>query len=184
MLGGIAPILIFTFPSILKVPGFNALSGIPIIGDEFINGLGVPIPIYLDERLTGIYIDREGKNIDIETNPLQTSDNRIVYTQRGLGSITTVNLLAKKDAILLSSLLAFFEMIFARVVSQEYQITYLNGVTTIFNGLLHGVSTDQGADDDLLRITLQISKGKLNSPTQTGEATQIPKGATGATPLG
>lgn len=55
------------------------------------------------------------------------------------------------------------DLIFQKVVRQSYGITYLSGPTTVFNGLLHGFSSNVGADDDLYRVVMQISKGRGGS---------------------
>lgn len=166
MLNGVAPILIFTFPVVPKGPTYNALAGIPFIGKELAENVGVPIPIYLDEDLTGIYIDTESKALDIET-VVEAKDEagKPDVRQRGLNNVVTINLVALKDSILLGALLAFNDMIFQRVVSQEYSVSYLNGPTTVFNGLLHQFNTSVEADTDLMRISIQISKANQNKAT-------------------
>ncbi len=160
-LGGIAPLLIFTYPENIAAlsPVFNALSGIPLVGDLVSPLNGIPIPLYLSEELTGIYVDTESKNIDIETNPQVRYDNKAptVY-QRLIGSSVSVNILASKDSIILPAFLALIDLIVPRLVSQNYKLSYINGSTVILNGLLQGLNTSQGADDDLIRITLQIQK--------------------------
>lgn len=161
MLNGVAPILIFTFPPNIAAlsPLFNAISGIPLIGDTIVNSIGLPIPLYLDERLTGLYVESETKNLDIETTLEPRYDDKKPYVyQRALNSSVSVNLLASKDSILLPALLTLTDLIVPKLVSQKYSVTYLNGPTLIFGGLLQGLNTSTGADDDLIRITMQIQK--------------------------
>jgi hypothetical protein len=169
MLGGIAPILIFNFPVVPKSPTFNAISGIPYIGDFVANNVGVPIPIYLDERLTGVYVENETKSIDIQTTvEAKTEAGTPDVSQRGLDSMVTINMLALKDSIVLSAILALCDMAFQKVVSREYNISYLNGATTIFGGLLHGFQTSVDSDNELIRITLQLSKANQNLGIKPG----------------
>lgn len=184
MLNGVAPILIFTFPVVPKSPAYNALVGIPFIGQQLADNIGVPIPIYLDEKLTGIYIDSESKALDIETT-VEAKDEagKPDVRQRGLNNIVTVNLVALRDSILLGALLAFNDMIFQRVVSQEYSVSYLNGPTTIFNGLLHQFNTSVDTDTDLMRVSIQISKANQNKATPDSGVGTLTK-ITGATPAG
>ncbi len=181
MLNGVAPILIFSFvPSFLSGL-FEGIAGIPVLGS--IIPLGIPIPIYLDEKTTGIYIESESKAIDIDTVPLVRYDEKqSSVDQRGLNNVITVNMIANRDSIMLSVLLALNDMVFGRVVKQSYSVTYLNGATTVFNGLLHGFSAQQSSNDDITRITLQISKANLAPPVK-GAPTLVNKAITGATPV-
>lgn len=181
MLNGIAPLLIFSFTPDFAADLFKGIAGIPILGDVL--PTGIPIPIYLDERLTGIYIESESKAIDIETVPqVRYDDKPPSVEQRGLNNVVTVNMLANRNSIMLSVLLAMNDMVFSRVVKKTYSVTYLNGATTVFNGLLHGFSTQQGSDDDLTRIVLQISKANLSPPSKGG-VQLVNKSLSGATPV-
>jgi hypothetical protein len=175
MLNGIAPILIFSFPFNPKGPNFNAISGIPLVGTFLAKNVGVPIPIYLDENFSGICVDSESKAIDIDTNPQQPFDPKtpIQVTQKGINSVVTINMVARQDSILLATLLALNDMIFERLVSQDYSITYLNGPTTNFGGLLHGFSATADADTDKINVTMQISKANQKTPSP-GSQINIP----------
>lgn len=182
MLNGVAPIIIFSFKPQLTQALFSGVAGIPVIGDV-LNNIGIPIPIYLDENLTGIHVESESKAIDIDTQIQTRYDGKPAnYDQRGLSNLITINMLANRTSILLSVLLAMNDVIFSKVVAKEYNITYLNGATTIFGGLLHGFSTQSGSDDDLIRIVMQIEKGNQNKPTPANLSFQLPK-ITGATPV-
>jgi hypothetical protein len=165
VLNGIAPILIFTFPPMLGIDFSKILGGIPLIGDALSN-VGVPIPLYLDENLTGIYIDSESKSIDIDTditpkyeqNPSGAITSTTLINQSGLNNLITINMIASKENLVLSVLLALNDMIFTRVVSGKYKISYLNKTTLIFGGLLHSFQTSTTSDDTLIKITMQIQK--------------------------
>jgi hypothetical protein len=182
MLGGLAPILIFTFPVVPKSPTFNAIDGIPLIGNFLAENVGVPIPIYLDERLTGVYVESETKAIDIQTTvEAKTEAGTPDVSQRGLDNLVTINMIALKTSVTLSALLALCDMAFQKVVAQEYKVSYLNGSTTVFNGLLHGFQTQVDSDNELVRITLQLSKSNQNLGNKP-VATMLPK-ITGAIPI-
>jgi hypothetical protein len=183
MLGGIAPVLIFSFPLSPKSATFNAIAGIPLIGETIAKNVGLPIPLYLDEKLTGLYVESETKAIDIDTVVQPRNDGGApLVDQRGLNSLITVNMLASKDSILLSVLLALNDIVFSKVVSKEYNVSYLNGSTAIFGGLLHGFSTQNGSDDDLIRIVLQLSKANQQGTTPNNVVSVLPK-ITGAIPV-
>lgn len=164
MLNGIAPILIFAFPPILGVDLSKILGGIPLIGDSLSN-TGIPIPIYLDEGLTGIFIESESHSIDIDTDitPKYVTNTAGITTtslvnQTGLNNLVTINMLASRDSLLLTVLLSLTDMIFSRVTSGKYQIHYINKGTVVFGALLHSFQTSQTSDDTLLKITMQLQK--------------------------
>lgn len=191
MLNGVAPILIFHFYN-KDVAGL--LSGIPF-GAEIGDAVGIPVPIYLDERITGIYVDSESRGVDLvtEVEPVLDKDpttgevQKPQVKQTALDSQITVYMFARRDSIMLTAFLALSDMVLSRVVSQEYGITYLNKSTTIFNGLLQRFSTSNGADDDLIRIEMTFSNAKQEGTQAAATASAattppIPK-VTGAVPL-
>lgn len=194
MLNGIAPIIIFEF---MYFPPSVPTEGLAETVDSSLSWLmetfgSVPVPIYLDEKLTGIYVESETRAIDIETDiQPQYAKDRVtglpkppIVTQRGLSSLVTVNLMASRDSILLNVLLSFADLILSKTVSQEYKISYLNGPTTVFRGLLHGLSTSVGGNsDDLVRITLQLQKPSSLGAIQGATTFVLPR-ITGALPVG
>lgn len=172
MLNGIAPLFIFTIPADAKAK-IDPLDGVPILTDGKITG--IPIPIYLDENLTGIYIDQEEKSIDIDNeviglqkNPSTGLEGTTKVKQNPIESLVTIHLIASKSSIILTVLLALSDLIFSKAVSGGYGISYLNGPTTMFNGLLKTFVTAPGSNDTLMRITIQLSKA--NSSTTRGLA--------------
>jgi hypothetical protein len=182
MLGGVAPILIFSFSPQITQSAFGGIAGIPVVGDVLPN-LGIPIPLYLDENLTGIYVESESKAIDIDTNVQPRYDGKPPsIDQRGLQNLVTVNLIATQQSVVLTVILGLIDMIFQRVVQASYKVSYINGATTVFGGLLHGFQTQQGSNDNLIHITLQIQKGKENVPNPPNVTSVLPK-ITGATPV-
>lgn len=167
MLNGVAPILIFSFP-ILPKGTFNMLSGIPLVGESLAASVALPIPIYLDEKITGVYIDSESKSIDIQTEIDAKSDGtKPDVSQRGLASNVTINIKASRNSVVLSALLALIDLCFQKVVSREYSVSYLNGATTIFGGLLDSFTVDTDFNNDLYIISLTISQGaKVTKSTE------------------
>jgi hypothetical protein len=169
-LNGIAPILLFQLYK--KLPTAAATQAkIPLTAEVAQKTTFAIIPLYLDEQLTGILVDTESKNIDIETKPdgLTVGEAGPV-NQKPLGSITSVNLIAKRGSVGLTILLALSEQILDKVVSQEFEVTYMNGAITVFGGLIHSFSFDQGGNDDLLKLKLEISKGRpATSSVQVGQ---------------
>ena len=181
MLNGVAPILIFTFPPVLGIDFSKILGGIPLVKDVFSN-IGIPLPIYLDERLTGIYIESESKSIDIdtditpkyETNSAGGIGTTTLINQSGINNLVTINMLASTDNLLLSVLIALNDMVFSKLVSGKYSISYLNNSTLIFKGLLHSFQTSSSSGDTLLKITMQIQKNEGAVKTVLGQYLSLP----------
>ncbi len=175
MINGIAPLLVFQFPAILPLP---ALSGIPIVGD--ILGAGFPIPLYLDEKLTGVYVSDESMALTVDTEvEIPTNGTPPLYNQRGVENEITVSMLAQKDSIVLTTLIALMDITFKKLVATKYSVSYLNGSTVILGGLVSGFSTQVGSNDDLIRVVLHLQKKdqKTKPPIDPGLAPNVSKTA-------
>jgi hypothetical protein len=175
VLNGIAPIIIFNFKKLL--PALQELtSGIPLLADVTEKIPLVPIPIYLDEKITGLYIDQENKNIDVNTETKTLPDGTAPKVQQtGINSTITINMQASANSIGLSVLSAMMDLIFEKLTSQEYSITYLHKAVTVFNGLLEGYSISQNSNNDLYSITLTISRVTGSNTTEKAAAISVPK---------
>jgi hypothetical protein len=182
MLGGIDPIIIIQFSKLAPSVG-QALAKIPLVANNAPGLIAMPpIPIYLNENLTGIYIDAESKNVDIDTDvETKTDGSDPNITQKGLSSTVDINLFGKKTSLGLILLSSLVDIIFEKASSKEYSISYLHGPVTIFQAVLHSFVVDQNSQNDLLTIKMQISKGS-KSPVK-GPDVPIVSSAVGATPL-
>lgn len=180
MLGGIDPIILFHY-SRLPPETRKSLSKIPLVAEiqEMIQL--PPIPIYLSEKLTGMFIDTENKNVDIETSTETTKDGGTPdANQKAISSTVSINLNARKDSVGMILLSALIDVVFQKVTSKEYGITYLNGATTVFNGLLHSYSCTQRADTDLMDIQIQLIRN--TGSTQVRAPIPVIEKTTGALP--
>lgn len=187
MLGGIAPIIVFSFPPVLGIDLGSILGGIPLIGDSLSN-IGIPIPIYLDEKVTGLFIESESKALDIDTDivPMYRTTGQVqnLINQSGINNLVTINMVANKDSVILSVLLALNDMVFSRLVKGKYTLSYVNGTTLIFGGLLHSFSVQSASDDTLLRIQMQIQKNNQNKTTLLNQYLNVPGAGPAPTPPG
>lgn len=184
MLNGIDPIIIFQFST--KISSVSeALARIPLVSDIPTLVDQPPIPIYLSETLTGLYIDAESKSIDATTQMETKSDGgEISVNQKGIASVVSVDLVAAKNSIGLSLFSALADLVLEKMSSKEYFITYLHGPITVFRGLLHSYSMNQVAGDDLLRIKIELSRGDAkNLPSQTLQKLPTVSRTTGTIPL-
>ena len=190
MLNGIDPIIIFQFSSLASSntsdvgpvqPGL--ISKIPFISQIPTLIEQPPIPIYLSESITGIFIDSEDKNVDIETSTeTMTDGSDPAVAQKGIGSSITINIVGVRDSIGLSLLSAMIDQAFDKVTSQEYAITYLHGAITIFRGLIQSFAINQNSSDDKLTIKIELTKGK-KQPTKKPATVSVP-GQVGTLPGG
>lgn len=184
MLQGIDPIIIFQLYKILPTAQAT-IANMPITSQPKTKTTYAIIPIYLSAEITGIYIDTESKNIDIDTDNVgSTAGEPSPIAQKTLGAVTTVNLLAKQGSIGLTILLALSELILDKTVSQEYEITYAHGAVTVFGGLIHSFSYEQPSENDLYKITLGLTRGrpKVKSVPVEQDPNAVRLGSTGALP--
>ncbi len=167
ILSSVAPILIFNFPfdSDSVNPVFNALSGLPLLAKAS-TSIGVPIPIYLDEQLTGLYVESENKNIDIATEQNDAANSTKPFlTQKSISNTVSINLVGKKDSIFLTALLALVDIAYPQLVKAKYRVSYLNGGTVVLGGLLSGITSQDNSDNDLVNVTVTIHKADSLGPT-------------------
>lgn len=182
MLNGIDPVIIFQFAKLAPILG-DTIAKIPVVSKVPSLIAMPPIPIYLSQTLTGLHIDTEEKNVDIQTTTETTTDGTSPQVdQKGVASVVAINLEARKDAVGLSLLSGLIDRVFDKVTSKEYSITYLHGPIIIFGGLLHSYSVSQDAGSELLRIKIEISKGEDSKPTKADPLPKVPA-LPGAVPI-
>ncbi len=164
MLNGIAPIFLFNFSKLVKGTE-GVISQIPILSDVRDSLIGFPpIPLYLSESLTGIYIDSEAKNVDAETSNETIRDaSGIITNQKAVNSTITINMKANRNSLGITIMSAMMDLIYGKLTSKEYSITYLHGAVTIFGGLLHSFAINQNSDNDLYEITVTLIKNTNNT---------------------
>lgn len=183
MLNGIDPIIIFQIRR--KVPQQAASTVVvplaPIAAHDSTYIEEPPIPIYLSESL-GVLIEAEDKNVDIDTDLQTKSDGTPAEAhQKGVASITSINIIGNKNSIGLTLLSAMIDLIFDKVTSNEYKITYIHGPITVFRGLINSFSVNQNSGDDRLLMKIDISRG-TKQPDKPADVVVVPK-LVGAKPL-
>lgn len=171
-LNGFYPLIIFRFTLAPQSDTFNAISGIPVIGEFIAQNIGIPVPIYLDERQSGIVLVSEEKSIDVETTAqAKKTGDKPKTDQRGLNSTVTINMTAISGSVYLTALSALCDLVFQKVISKEYTISYVNGSTAIFDGLLESFTSSVNSDTTKIDLALKISRANQNT---TRQAPQIP----------
>jgi hypothetical protein len=175
VLGGLDPILIFNIFERTATTK-KILDAIPFLSTEPDRVPLQPIPIYLSERFTGLLIQTETKSIDVLTEPETSAiGTPPAVRQKGLTSNISVEMVAKKDSIGVVLLSAMADIAFQKVTAQDYSITYLHGPVTLFNGLLAGFSVDQNSNEDLLRISLELSRARTTTQLEKSKVPSVEK---------
>lgn len=168
-LGGISPVIIFTFYKAIKVPnflkGFISSVKIPL----------VPIPIYLDEKRTGITLDDYNRTISVDI-----MRDGVSSFERVSGDVVQLKFRASKNNIALTSILAIFDKIIEVVETKEYSITLFYDDIFILDSSLEQFQTTLVEGTDLREISLQLAKrppaeetAKVNIIKNTGTSAGI-----------
>lgn len=182
MLGGVDPVIIFQFSKILDdasatIARIPVISQIPTVVDQ------PPIPIYLSEQLFKIALGAESKSVDISTETETLTDGTAPdVNQKGIQSSVEINIQAKRDSVPLILLCSMIDLVYDKVSSKEYSISYLHGPTTIFRGVLHSFSVETIDGTDLCSVKISLSKG-TKQPTKP-ETTPVVPAQVGALPGG
>lgn len=161
MLGGTAPVLVFNFASISSASILNKLGF--KIGEDSIFNFDIPvvsIPVYLDEKLTGILVDDHERTINVEFE----TDGTENY-EREISSDVKVSLKAQKDNVAFQGFLAMFEQILKRIPSQSYKIYFYYDDVFMTNASLKdfAVTTVQNTDTRIVTFTLTNRSEKSKS---------------------
>lgn len=182
MLNGLDPIIIFQFSKLFPAETGATIARIPIVSQIPTVIDAPPIPIYLSEQITGLYIDSEDKNIDIETMvETKTDGSTADVQQKGINDVVTINIKGNKNSLGLTLLTTMASLILDRATSKEYAITYMHGAITVFRGLLHSFNVNQDSNSELLFIKIELAKG-AKTPQKAPDVPVVEK-LTGAVPL-
>ena len=173
MLGGLDPIIIFQFSKVSD-SAKATISKIPIVS-SIVSKIGLPpIPIYLSEQTTGLYIDAEDRSIDIDTTVETLSDGSSpVVNQKAINSVVRIDMIGSRNSIGLTLLSALADLVVPKVSSKEYSITYLHGGITVFEGLLHSFNVAQNTENDLVKVTLELTKNNTTKKEATVEVKPV-----------
>lgn len=179
MLGGDVPLIIFHFytPNALAFA-----SKLPIVSAETVDTVGFPVPIYLSEGVTGIFVDTESKSLDVETSVQARADGKKpIVDQRIANSALNVRLFARSDSTLINVLRSISGMALALVAAKGCKVSYFNGPVVIIKGLLEGLVESTNKDNNEIEFDLKISDANQES-TLAAAAVAVLSGLRGATP--
>jgi len=177
-LGGLAPIIIFTFYK--PIPA--ALSGILPASIKRIPL--VPIPLYLDERITGLQLDDYDRTITIDV-----MRDGVSAFERVSGDVVHLKFHAKKDSIVLTVLTALIDRIMQtfekKVVpnfdDRDYSLTIFYDNIFILDASLEEFSTRLKDGTDLREFSFTFSKRSAKTTTTSEPIANTAGTATGIT---
>tara|TARA_R110000851_G_scaffold184676_2_gene334036 strand:- start:1610 stop:2122 length:513 start_codon:yes stop_codon:yes gene_type:complete len=145
-LGGIAPVLIFTFYREVALPiGFIGPVkplAIPL----------VPIPFYLDEKLTGIQLDDYNRSISIDN--LREGGESF---ERVSADVVQLKFTAQKGNIAMTAISALLDRIVKVVEKKTYSITIFYDNIFVLDASLEQFQTSLRDGTDLREISLQLA---------------------------
>lgn len=168
MLNGIYPIFIFNFSKAEKSVQ-EAVAKIPIVS-QLVTKIGLPpIPIYLDEKITGLCIAGEERSIEVQSSTETLTDGGTpTVDQKGIQSTVSINLEANAGSLGLTLFSALLDQVFEKVTSKEYTVTYLSGAVTVFNGLINRFTISQGNNSTKYLISIELIRAGLKTQPPTG----------------
>jgi len=186
ILAKVAPLIIFKIALTDPIVNtFKQAVGFPEAGfsaDAFLNAVnGLPIPIYLDEKISGILVDSVSHGIDIDTAVEgQNKATSLDVSQRIIDSTLTVSMTCNnKDSLVLTAILAFMDTILRKAVSRAYTLSFIHGSAVVIDGLLKSFTTNMNVDSEVVTISMVISK--VNGKSDPVYAAVQP--ITGAVPI-
>jgi hypothetical protein len=154
-LNGLAPIIIFTFykPIPASLAGLfpASITRIPL----------VPIPVYLDEKITGIQLDDYDRTITIDV-----MRDGVTAFERVSGDVVHLKFHAKKDSILLTILTALIDRVMKTFDEaaektfddRNYSLTIFYDNIFILDASLEEFSTRLKDGTDLREFSFTFSK--------------------------
>jgi hypothetical protein len=146
-LGGVAPVIIFTFYKEISVPqflqGFVKTAMIPFL----------PIPIYLDEKFTKVLLDDYDRDTTIDV-----LRDGVTGFERTSADAVTLKFRANKSNIAITTLTALIDKIVGGHVDKKtYSITIFYDNIFIIGAALEQFSTRLMEGGDMREISMRVA---------------------------
>jgi len=162
-LGGLSPLIIFTFYKEINTPSFLGISSvkIPLI----------PIPLYLDERITEIQLDDYDRDISIDV-----LRDGVSAFERVSGDVVNLKFVMQKNNVVLTALTALIDIVIQSfdegVTSvfdnRNYKLTIFYDNIFILDASLERFSTRLREGTDLREVNFTFSKRSKKNTAPTG----------------
>lgn len=180
-LNGLAPVIIFKLYKQNPVWKAGETSDSSLIGKEIslkdwqnmpewkklLYHAPIPIPIYLDERLTEIACDESDQSIDFEVKNIGTN----TY-QTDIGSDVTISLVGTTDNAVLMTLLSVIKQITGLLSTQRYSVTLYYNSIFVLDGLIKHISQSTVPNTNRKLVQLILSERPIK--TDEGTTTKNP----------
>ncbi|MDR0676301.1 MAG: hypothetical protein LBF97_04605 [Elusimicrobiota bacterium] len=133
------------------------------------------IPIYL-HRLIGLYVSTENKGLQISSDTMNDylkletmnsvtqlagtlkTQNKTTTTikQRPLQNSLDISLIGERNSVILNIFLTLADMIFEKLTSGDYSISYFNQNMLVYRAKLGNFNYNMNADNTLVNISLSL----------------------------
>lgn len=139
------------------------LNGVyPVIVFQKINATGkpgTPIPIYLDEQLTGIAIISQSRKTDFSNDTIVDSKTgKVEVKQRGLINGIDIVLKANRNSIGINIILPLINLAFQNANLGLYQVSYFNKNAILFRAKIISFSTEENNSNDGVIINMFLAQ--------------------------
>lgn len=141
MFNGLSPLLVFYLPR----------------GEH--NSLPAVIPLYLDPKRTGLYLEDDSKELNISNDAVLdvTDKNRMTLVQKGLTNSVDFVLKGRADSTGLNILLMLTDQIYDLIMKKkDYKIAYINRNILLFNSKLSNFKIEPESNTNLVRIAVGL----------------------------
>lgn len=148
MLSGLAPVLVYSYKPVdtsFSLFGYQVPS------------VGLPIPIYLDERLTGIMGEGASNRIMVET----ATTNGQTY-QKQVGNEVSVKLRCRNNNLVGQTIIAILGEAFKHVDKDDYSISLFYDSTFIIDAVLKDFYSRPVDNTDMREIGITLAKKYKN----------------------
>ena len=159
MLNGLYPVIVLQKTNFIKIN---------VAGKTMF----LPIPVYLDENLTGIALMSQSRRVEFANDSIvvdesKDKDNTLKVKQRGITNGVDIVLKASRNSVGMNLLLPIADIAFQRAAKAEYFISYFNRNVILFRSKLAHFSTDESTSDT--SVTINISLVKEDKPVEEKE---------------
>lgn len=156
MLNGLYPVIVIQK---IKPQIRGSFSNGKITSTDLTPSLSKPIPVYLDESLTGIAIMSQSRRTEFVNDPIVSAENKeITVKQRGISNGVDIVLKASRNSIGMNLLLPLVDIAFQNANLGGYLISYFNQNIVLFRAKLANFSAEENNADTGVIINISLER--------------------------
>ena len=164
MLNGLYPVIVFQ--KINEVRG-RMENGRIVSTDVSGTALSKPIPIYLDEQLTGIALISQSRRVEFANDTIvDNATGEMKVKQRGVSNSVDIELKANRNSTGLNILLPLVNIAFQMAALGKYVISYFNQNVILFSAKLTNFVADENSDNTAVIIRFSLSAEEKEASTE------------------